>query len=99
MPSKGVSQKHWFIIALATSLVVAFWAWDAPQGQMPLNFHSMLWRSLPLAGIWVLTLVISAFRFRKRALWLLAGAPLALYWPVWLLLNGIPACYWHGSCV
>src|SRR6266704_3909650 len=99
MLPRPITQLHWFRVALATSLVVGFLGWDAPQGQMPLNFHNMLWRSLPLAAVWLLTVVISAFRFRKKALWLLIGAPLALYWPFWLVVNGIPACYWHHNCV
>ena len=99
MSPQRISGTHWFRILLAASLVVAVVGWDAPQGQMPLNFHNMLWRSLPLAGIWLLMVIISAFRFRKKALWLLIAAPLALYWPVWLLFNGIPPCYWHGNCV
>jgi hypothetical protein len=24
------------------------------------------------------------------------GAPMALYWPIWLAIHGIPACY-NGS--
>lgn len=93
-----ISPAHWFRVLLLTSLVAAFVGWNSPQGQMPLNIHAMLWTSIPLAGIWLLTLIVSAFAFRTKALWLLIGAPLALYWPVWLLVNGIPGCYWHGNC-
>jgi hypothetical protein len=32
-------------------------------------------------------------------LWLLFGALLALYWPVWLLFNRTPECYWHHNCI
>jgi hypothetical protein len=99
MPLNSTLSTRWFTIVMAFSLVLAFSGWRAPQGRMPLDFHSMLWWSLPLAGLWMLIGAISAFRFRKRALWLLIGAPLALYWPFWLLLNGIPACYWHRNCV
>jgi hypothetical protein len=28
----------------------------------------------------------------------LIGAPLALYWPVWLMFNRTPTCYWRGNC-
>jgi hypothetical protein len=47
----------------------------------------------------VLTVGVSAYRFGRKSLWMLVATPPALYWPVWLVLNGIPACYWHGNCV
>lgn len=98
MQSRSITQTRWFVVTLAASLAIAFLGWALPQGQRPLNFYNMLWRSLPLAGIWLIILAISAVRFRKKALWLLIGAPLTLYWPLWILINGIPACYWHGTC-
>lgn len=93
------AEKFRFGTLLGISIVLALVGWDAPQGQMPLIYYNMLWWSLPLAGIWLLVLLISVFNFRKKALWLLLGAPLALYWPIWLLANGLPTCYWHGNCV
>ncbi len=99
MAAKFITQAHWFKILLASSVVLAYFGWDAPHGRMPLDFHAMLWRSIPLACLWALTFGLSAYRFGRKALWMLLGAPLALYWPVWLVLNGLPACYWHGNCV
>ena len=93
-----VMRAHWFKIILAVSVVIAFFGWDAPQGRMPLDFHAILWRSIPLACLWAAMLAFSTYRFGRTALWILFGAPLALYWPIWLLLNGIPACYWQGNC-
>jgi hypothetical protein len=29
---------------------------------------------------------------------MMLGAPLVFYWPVWLALHGVPACYWHATC-
>jgi hypothetical protein len=66
---------------------------------MPIDMHSIFWWSIPLAFLWIVTVGIAAHRFRKKALWMLFGAPMALYWPVWLALNGIPACYRHGNCI
>jgi hypothetical protein len=65
---------------------------------MPLDFHTMLWWSFPLACVWALMFGISAYHFGKRTIWMVFGAPLALYWPVWLALHGLPQCYWHHNC-
>ncbi len=94
----SITQANWFRILLGASFVVAYLGWDSPQWRMPLDYHNMLWRSIPLACLWTLTLAVSAFWFGRKALWILLGAPLALYWPVWLALHGLPACYWHGNC-
>src|SRR5436853_374115 len=80
------------------SVILAFAAWVGPV-RMPLDFPYMLWCSLPVAMVWCFTAAFAGLRFRKRAFWLLVGAPFALYWPVWLLFNGIPECYWLGNCV
>jgi hypothetical protein len=66
---------------------------------MPIDFHTALWWSIPLTGVWAVTVGFSIYRFGKSALWMLLGAPLALYWSVWLLMNGLPPCYQHGNCV
>lgn len=41
----------------------------------------ILWVTFPCSVIWCALLVISIRRFRWRGLWLLVGAPLALWWP------------------
>jgi len=99
MVATFLRPAHWFKVVLAISLVLAFCGWSAPQGQMPLDFHAMLWRSIPLACLWALIFAFSAYRFGRKALWVLLGAPLVFYWPIWLLLNGIPACYRLGNCI
>jgi hypothetical protein len=81
------------------SWLVALLAWLAPQRQMPIDIHRMLLLSLPLAGLWLGLFGLAAVQMRKRSLWLLVGAPFALYWPLWLLLNGIPSCYRSGNCI
>jgi len=95
----AAGTKRWFWFALVFSLLVALLGLLAPQRRMPIDFHLMLRLSLPAAGIWLATAIVSIFRFHKKALWMLLGAPLALYWPLWLIFNNIPACYWHGNCV
>jgi hypothetical protein len=32
-------------------------------------------------------------------LWILVGAPMALYWPIWLLFHHFPSCYYSGNCI
>ena len=88
-----------FSSALVFSLLVALVGLLAPQRRMPIDFHIMLWLSLPLSGMWLATSIVSIFYFHKKALWMLLGAPIALYWPLWLMFNHIPACYWHRNCM
>lgn len=97
--NQNAASKPWFRSTLVFSFLVAVVGLVAPQRRMPIDFHLMLWLSLPLAGIWLATSIVSIFRFHKKALWMLVGAPLALYWPLWLMFNRIPECYWHGNCV
>jgi len=99
MVLQQMEHKHLFIALLAGSIAVACFGWTAPQRSMPLDFYAMLWWSIPLACLWTLLFVGATFRFGRKALWLLFGAPFSFYWPVWLLLNGLPACYWHRNCV
>ena len=91
------NQRYW--IALVTSLVIAFLGWSAPTDTVPLNYHAMIFRSVPFAVAWVTITAFSVWHFRKRGLWLLLGAPMALYWPIWLLLIHLPPCYYSHNCV
>jgi hypothetical protein len=95
---KSQTQQSWFRILFAVSFLLAFWGWSAPRWLMGLDYHAMLWRSIPLACLWALTVALSVRWFGRKALWMLLGGLLALYWPVWLALNGIPQCYWLGTC-
>ena len=45
----------------------------------------MTW-SLVLALLWVSLFAFGLIRHRVRGLWLLLGAPFALYWPAWIVL-------------
>src|SRR6476646_2813204 len=45
--------------------------------------------SVCLVLVWFVTLVACIFRFRKKGLWFLVGAPLALYWPLVLLMSAV----------
>jgi hypothetical protein len=88
---------RWWI-PLTASLVIAFAGWNYPQRQMPLNYDAMLSISVPLAIAWAVLLVFCLWRYRLHGLWLLMGAPMALYWPIWLLVNHFPPCYYAGNC-
>ena len=90
------NQKYWFVLTI--SVVIACSGWIVPS-RMPIDYHSIVWTSLPLGIGWVVTLALSLWRFGRRGFWLLAGAPLALYWPVWLLFNRFPSCYYSHNCV
>jgi hypothetical protein len=79
--------------------LIAFLGWMAPNRQRPLNYDAMIWRSIPYALAWTLAVTFALVRFRTRGLWLLLGAPMALYWPVWLLFNHFPGCYYTHNCV
>jgi hypothetical protein len=92
-------QMHLSRILLLSSFVLAYFARTAPETTMPVDFHAALWVSIPLAFLWSAIFVFIALQFKKMALWMLLGAPLALYWPFWLLLHGIPSCYKLGNCV
>jgi hypothetical protein len=70
-----------------------------PERQMPLDFDRLLHISIPQAVAWVVLFGVALYHFRMKTLWLLVTAPLALYWPVWLQLNGVPSRYHSGNCV
>jgi len=80
------------------SLVFAFLGWKAPEWRMPLDYDAMISRSIPFAVAWTALLTICLWRCKLRGLWLLVGASMALYWPIWLIFNHFPSCYYSGNC-
>jgi hypothetical protein len=88
-----------FWITLTMSAVVAYLGVIAPTHQMPLDYSAITSRSVPLAVLWATFAIAAVFLFSRRALWLLIGAPVALYWPIWLLVHGYPACWYMGNCI
>jgi len=91
-------DKREFWIVLIVSYVIAFLGSASPTHRMPLDYDAMIWRSIPCAFVWALVLASSLLRFKKQGLWLLLGSPMALYWPIWLVFNHFPACYYLGGC-
>ena len=59
----------------------------------------MISRSIPFAIAWVVILAFCLSRYKKRGLWLLVGAPMALYWPIGLRFNHFPHCFYLHNCV
>jgi hypothetical protein len=88
-----------FGIALAASLIVAFLSSEIPGRQMPLDYHAMITVSIPLAIVWGILFANCVWRFGRRGWWAILGAPLALYWPVWLIFNRFPPCYYSHNCI
>jgi hypothetical protein len=90
------NQKYW--LTLITSLIVAWMGWSAPNHRMPVDYGAMISRSVPSAVAWAAILGFFLWRFRMRGLCLLLGAPMALYWPIWLLFHQFPPCYYANNC-
>jgi hypothetical protein len=88
-----------FGIALTTSLIVALLGGQIPGGQRPLDYHAMITVSIPLAIVWAILVANCVWRFGRRGLWAILGAPLALYWPVWMIFNRFPPCYYTHNCI
>ena len=91
------NQKYWLV--LMVSFVIAYAGWSAPSYGRPLDYDAMISRSLPFAIAWAVLLGIGLWRYKKRGLWLLLGTPMALYWPLWLLFNHFPPCYYTHNCI
>ena len=84
---------------LAISLAVAYLGFDIPSRQMPRDYHAMLTISIPLSFLWTFLFAAYLWRYRRQGLWAILGAPLAFWWPIWLLINGLPSCYYTHNCV
>ena len=96
---KATGEREGFWIVLALSLLLAYLGWAAPQYRMPLDYDALLSRSIPLGIIWLAAFALCLWRYGRRAFWVLAGAPMALYWPIWLLFNDFPPCYYSHNCI
>ena len=86
-------------ITIAVSLLAAFLSYYIPGRRMPLDFHAMLVFSIPFATVWSLLFVAAIWRLGRLGFWLVIGAPMALWWPVWMLFNHFPSCYYLHNCV
>jgi hypothetical protein len=71
---------------------------DRPDSLNALDYDAMIWRSIPYASAWLLVVVYALPRYKWHGLLLLLGAPMALYWPIWLMFNHFPSCYYARDC-
>ncbi|HUO89317.1 MAG TPA: hypothetical protein VMU08_09095 [Rhizomicrobium sp.] len=71
-----------FRVWLVASLALALLAWGVPW----LTHFADRGLSLLLLALWLASVVGGLIRFRWRGLWLLLGAPLALFWVVTIAL-------------
>jgi hypothetical protein len=94
-----MTENRKFGIVLTASLLVAYLGAKSPSYRMPLDYDAMISRSIPLAIGWAAIVGFSMWRYKKRGLWSLLGAPMALYWPLWLLFNHFPDCYYLHNCI
>ena len=82
--------------AFAISILIAIAAVGVPLMAPEHNWELATLMSLILATVWTILLLVTLIRFKWRGLWLLVGAPLALYIP--LLGVFFEACYRSHSC-
>ncbi len=94
-----MTERTSYGIACTASLLVAYLGHMIPARQMPLNYHAMITVSIPLAVVWTVLFALCVWRFRMRGMWLIVGAPLALWWPLWMVFNHFPPCYYSHNCV
>ena len=94
-----MTKRRSFGIALTASLLVAILSEGTPGRQRPLDYHAMITVSVPLAVVWAILFAFCLWRYRKRGLWAILGAPLALWWPVWMIFNHFPPCYYSRGCI
>jgi hypothetical protein len=90
------NQRYW--VAFTASLAIAYLGRQSPSYRMPLDYDAMISKSISFAVAWALILILCLWRYKKRGLWLLVGTPMALYWPIWLLFNHFPSCYYSHNC-
>jgi hypothetical protein len=92
-----MTDKLVFRVSVALAALIGLGGF-LPVLSLPLGYDHMLWRSIPLAALWFIVLMFALYRFRRKGLWIMCTAPFALFWPAWLLLFGLPGCYYMGNC-
>lgn len=90
------NQQYW--TALLVSLVAAFLGWQAPTRRMPIDYEATIWlerSNRDWLGDDPCVLSVAPQEARILAS---CGSADALYWPVWLLFNHFPPCYYLHNC-
>ena len=88
----GIESERLFRRILWSSLVIAFAAFALPLAQNcfePEGCFPLLGLSFLVSGAWAVLLVLAIIGQRKTGLWvwILLGSPLALIWPMAVLLQ------------
>jgi hypothetical protein len=94
-----MKEKLSFGIALSASLIVAFLGFQIPARHWPRDYDAMITVSVPLAIVWAILFALCLWRSGRRGLWAILGAPVALWWPVWMIFNHFPPCYYAHNCI
>src|SRR5205085_253589 len=94
VPSAAVKPLKF---GLALSFAIALGAAGMPSVAMSLGQHiTELWVFFPcgllLSCGWLAMTALFIEQYGKRGLWLLVGAPVALFWPFWIV-----ALFWGCS--
>jgi hypothetical protein len=99
--ASGNGFRWWLSLSCAVALV-GFTAGLVSLGgyggyyvrQLQIPYNVLLPTSMGLSAAWLATLVIAVVLYRRRGLWLLVVAPVALCWPTVfaLLAHAIATC-------
>lgn len=73
------------VSSLVTAAIACLFPYLFPPGRRDVPIRI----SVCIGLVWSVTLVACIFRFRKKGIWFLVGAPLALYWPFVLLMIAV----------
>jgi hypothetical protein len=100
----GRERRRGFALWLVVSLLVAatgFWwgpgRWLAFAGPNDVPTSEILSLCIKIGWLWLATFVVAVVAYRRRALWLIVGAPFVLFWPVmWIFVAR--ACSLLGTC-
>jgi hypothetical protein len=110
----GKKVTPWLIVSMAISLAAfasgfaSGFAGGIPVGGHLISSPAFLPISFVLSIVWFLITIVAVVVHRWRGLWLLFGAPGALFWPTILMLFVLaigncmanhPGVQWGGQCL
>ena len=91
-----MSRKGLLLWSLGIAVLAASTRWSV-QALTGATFTFVL-VSAVLAVFWHVLLIVSVHRYGKDGLWVVLGAPLALFWPIWFGLLWY-ACEHGADCM
>ena len=94
-----MKQSGSVLTSLAASLIIAaaswYVAWLAVHSYVG-GFTLLILLAMCLTLVWAVLVCVSIVRYRWRGLWLLIGAPLALYYPYVFAVISWSCSHGHG---